>query len=1441
MKKILSKLIAALIVLSMAMSLLPTQFVLAAKDVAQYSTYGDSIETMKSSNYQGTVFELKEEAGTYYDHLLTVSAYNMEAATQYQFELLFDADVVNLKRTGRNNNYTGTNVSQFYTLGTVTESMNSEDQWFVDEDISKTLYTTDISVIQVASDSNIYDPNHNYYKIEANFILNMTELNLEDWTNDQTGSKLDYVEGGYNNSLGYKYPDNELCEFLSMQFEVIDEVNNPITSDTFKIYDNEIYGFCGARGGTIHPNPDTTSTHTVLTYTHNEGVYFIGFVEPEVSPVDVTFSVVDSSDTSTAISGATVALFTDSNCTTPATSSDGTALSGQTDSTGDVTIQNVPANKSYYYKVTASNYDEATGGPISVSSSNLTVSDAVKLTKETEKTYALTVTVKNADDGSILSGAEVFIQNASAGTTDQSGQLTANRTKGTYNVKASMTGYQTSAEQSAVVSESGGSAEIKLVPNRIKLKLPEIHDADGSISGAQYTLVKTSTNRTDAWTSSGAYNAGAEIELPANSKFTLTTSVAGYSSQTLYVETDATGATIYTDSNQTQFTDENVTVSQLGDPYYRVEFTNDGAGTYTATVYLKNIEAVNGTFGMRYDKDVFTFQSCNLNDALEFPEDSTGANPFPAVTQNDSSDQIGYHVFSWIVKDTSTTFDARNAELPVAMYTFALNTGKTEDDIDTDAFSVMPYDKTAAARDYIAQCGVRDDVTNEYLDMLWRYTDEENDPNNLGEARLAEEFATDRGFYQVFSYDDAIMADVMTIFEGITAESAALVFEAEDDKGNAVKDVEITLCDSNENVIKTLKTDASGIASTSVDISNGPVTYKYKASCYGYWDIEMSENTSVTISEMTTKYVYLNMKEKIYHNVKLQDGNGNDITDAELTGDEYAYNEKDFHFNIIAKIGKVFDITNANVVAEIEGTDYPVTFSAKDNMFVIPGNIITGEKNGPADINGFPSDDIIIKIAAGSITDSTDTYTVTALAGTGGKVAYADPSDSNAAIDPNGKKIVVSNISPGGSTLNFTFTADSGKMVERVVINGVEYDVFDNKLTFSYNFTNITEDCSIAVTFWDDETPSDDSIVTLVVGEHGSVDVTAPQAEAETGITKERRAYIFTSSGDLTFTETPDSGYELNAVEQEVNGGTKQTLSPDSGTTTTYSAHIGSKENVVVYVTFKAPGEGDTFNVFVKSYVAKGEGTIIPMGIMIHTKRERPLFEMKTLDDPDWKLTSVLIDGIKQRYIEQSKDDEQHDYGTYRFAPLTEDTSIGAVFTETAYCVHGIVDLSNGFSPLVTTNNALSGATLKFTRDDGAEVIAYSGNDRTGATFEANLAQGNWKVEVSKKGYLRYIITDFEVQTADIAFGAAAGSSDPRPIVLTIGDTSGKGNVVSFEDAGVVAGSMRIGASQKLTDKGNVDDSDDNVIHVDTDMVYVMTNYGKRYTQKTYADFVAGK
>lgn len=1402
MKSFIKRVISAAIIACLFISLLPTQFVLAEEvNLADYVHYGD-IDSMKSSNWQGHIAELKKIDDEHYD--MTISVYNMQISCMYHTLIKYDSNVLTLVDS-YDDPYTSTSsASSFFDCAKPTNSMTSTKR-YLNEGLNVNLFDTGgIALYENAEGS---DETHKYNKIFTEFMVKQQGIDVTKWTG---GSDVCRQEGQH---ISYKFPENEVIELGTWHFMLNKDDGGSykeITSDTFNICYDSTNGYPGGQGTTV--SMDGTKNHNDL------GVYMVGFPAPKAKSVNAKFTVKSGSSP---LTGVTIDVFSDSakqdKVGTADTVADGTAsieLPECTDASG----------KTYYYTAACGGYQTANGS-FTVKTSDVPVS--VSMEAEAAAKYDLVVTVKDADTGDPISDASIAVASQTQSTkTDASGKLTASVTAGSnIAVSASKTGYTTNSG-TTTVTPSGGSITIELVPTRINFTLPQVQGEGSPISNAKILVKKTSVNKTDNWGSENEYDPGTSVELPANSQFTVSVSAAGYDPATYYIETDGSAAKIYSDPGfSTEFTGD-ITIAKMEDPYYNVEVTEtaQGSGIYKAVVSLHNINAGRGAFGLRYDKDVFDFNpntdfEFNSAEVHEQPLDTGSAN-LPAICYSDQTGTIAYHAFTWEAENM--VLDATAGGKTVATYTFRLKANKSADDISTSAFSVMPYDKTNMAVQYFNGAG-KSSEARAFLDDLWRYCDNQNNSASLGDGRIEDSKSTAGGFFQVFANpvtenDYVGMSDVITQFD-FEAAVSALEFEAVDDYGAPVSGVEIALTGPDN---KTLTTDGTGIASTVVDASAGDVTYNYTVNCNGYWSVQ-GGTVTIPKTPLQTVHVKLNLKEKIYHPIIAQDNDGTVIAGMTFSGGPYAYNNHNYAFNVTPQLGSMLN-GRPNLTAVIEGTEITVPFNTAANTYIIPGSSIVGGKiNQTADVNGFLGNDIIIKVPKNDIVDSDDKFIARAIAGSNGDVTYAATNNVTTIADP--KTITVSELNPGDSTDEFTFTAGDGFMVESVYINGSEVTTYNNVKQFTYKFEEISRDNTIAVTFWNGKEHSTDSVVTISVGDRGSASVTTPSSDtALTPIKNGARTYLYKNAGDFEFSTAADTGYALASVEQRVNGAPKTAVSGSSP----YTINVAASQNIVIYVSFKLDDpDAEPFTVFVKSYVKKGKGMIDEVGVLPYNKYECPTFTM-TPHDSDSKVVGVDIDDTEMIYQSQKA------VSTYTFDPLDKDRAIGAIFGETAYHVHGLIDFSQ--KKTLATNPIHVPAEVIFTRSDGEVVKTVSTCGRTDATFDADLAEGNWTLVVKKRGYLDYTITDFIVTKdgSTIYFGASGGNTSAKPIVPFIGDTTGDGAVVSLSDAGVVGSSLRTGVSDAILKMGDIDDDQSTNIN---DMTYIKENYGTIRVKQTYNDF----
>lgn len=1425
MKNQIKRIFAVLITFSMMISLLPAQFVLAADDNTMSSTYVKygTKDGLAESGHSGHVFTMEEVTGQAYDYKLTVGVYNPSAASVFLTSVAYDHDTVALV-SDRGNMAPQYDIAseqgteRYMTIGNVTDSMTTDD-YYLGKGLTQNTLFDSWSVQHTQEDES------NIYQVRTVLSLTQQGITPSEWTKSETGSE--YVQNG--SKATYKFPSDELITLYTMYFKRQSGKNaDDVTDKTIVLSYGDLEGY--------HGSATTIVGSDNLAKIQDENSYLIGFKEPESEPQTVNFTGIQNKD-GTALHGATIKIYSSEN----KIEANLVATVNEKSNTYSTSLK----TGKYYYTVSVSGYQDEEGS-FEVGSATATV-DTITMIAAAEATYETVITVTDADTSDALRGASVTIDGGVL-TTDANGQVRPKLHIGTdHSATAVLEKYQTKTVKFEVKS-GVNTAKIALVPERQTITFPTVKDSEGSnISGSTVILTKTSSNDTDEWGTSNIYNLEevSEAQIPKNTDYVMTITAGGHSNKVIYVTVDADGNIEY--FNDAAHTDkitqselDNITLPKLEDPYYEVNVKKEDDGkTFTAKVSLNNIMGTTGTFGLRYDKEVFDFDS-STGFKLESTDEIDLYNPDPTApettvtVESGDADTIGYHVFSWralTLDEFGEPLDA-TAGKDIATYTFTLKEGKSEKDIKTDAFTVMPYDKTSAGVNYYANSK---DVSyaQEFLYSLWRYVDDENKDGQLGTGRLSESKATLNGFYQVFvnnqdGLEDAdCMFDVMTNihYTNFSADKAGLTFIVTDKENIPLDKAEVHLYDKDGNTVTVLTTDATGIATYPV---TGDAEYKYVVSCLGYWDYPETDMEEVSVEAKTTKDVFVQLEKKIYHETSLQDikdDSNTDVTaDAVLTGDPYAYNDRDYHFNVKIPGMKADPDNRPQFVAIVEGTEYPVSYDAATNTYKLDAENVKGEPtDDKPDINGFPSSDIIIKMISGQFIEDPIRYTVTANAGAHGTVTYEQGTSSyQQDSGSTSSRITISEITPSDNSVGkFTFTAEDGYKVQKVIINGVQIDDYNNETSFDYEkFTDITMDSDITVIFWDGTTESDEAVVTLAVGPNGEALVSNPNDTEP--VRNTRRTYIYptiSASDTFNFTLSADTGYSVVRAEQSINGGanTAVTGSPD------YSVPVNKGDVTIVYVAF------DNYTFFVNAYVKEGEGTIDPVGVIIVNMYDSLEFTM-TAKAPDWSATAVDVNdtvtdntGNNQPFV-------------YKLNSIAQDTRVGAIFAETAYKVTGLVDFSQGKN--LTNDPIQTRALVTCTRtlpDDGMTLTTWTTTSRTDATFDVELPKGTWKITLTKVGYINYTITDFEVEgSGPVQFGLTEDGSQKK-ITPYIGNTNGTGKTVSLSDAGVVGNGLRVNATANTKAKANVDDdskTDKN------DMLYIKANYGQRSVEEPYSDFL---
>ena len=1173
------------------------------------------------------------------------------------------------------------------------------------------------------------------------------------------------------------------------------------------------------------------------------------------------------------------------------------------------------------------------------------------------------IKVVNEDTNEVVAGANVSTEYADEfepappyySATDETGTAFGQLSPGWRDITVAKSGFELKTE-TVQIEKGTNNVTIKIRPARTAVKIPDVKELiNGSdladIPNPLVSVSRISEADTLAWLGEGrsmTASAKTELQLPPGD-FVFKNATNGYSTDDkVYARVIGGVCTFYTDSN---FSDA-ITLGEdeyyvlkavkMNDPTYYVTIDHtEGTLDYTVDVDLKNLKAVYGAFGLRYDPAIMTLSESNITTGANIEENLTDKKIeelYPGETIPAWNTSNGYYDFVWDAKlddDTQETLvNAETGAADIATFKFTLKSSSYESYITADSFMIEPWQDTIAAKAVKAQ--ELKDLFSEYF----RYTDGDNNPASPKEGRLAATKSAvtikvplsegntvtstveTNGFFQarvplpLGSEDTEKDYDVKTEIEyKFPIKNAVIRFHVYDIyTGGDLENARIRLFDSEPKLKEAKDTDYAGKASFAVNTDlYDNLNFTYDAAKKGYWSVPESglvaDRLSALAEQAKVTEVEVPMEQKVYHKPVLKkDGAGSElelVTDAELGGQKYAYNNRQYHFRV--KAAKGYKITKYPTKADVYVTD-------KD------GNTVTLYENlGPNEYGLFTLGSQYMNPSAYSVLEALDDETLTALKtndaqGYGdwigpqpddegyrgynivikfdeyeaveleyivegvtndlGHVTY-EPQESATVCTPKTQTdndtdgayeyimVQTKNSENGGPlhmTGTFTFTGDGDNVVEAVYINGLEVDTYDDLHEFSYTFGEVDMDNNITVLFWDGVNPTDDTVMTLVVGEYGFADTVTPVAEEDIMLT--RRVYL-NPSADLEFDAHPMNGYELWSVEKEANGEriavtddpnykistSQKEVDGHSIDFTRYkvSKPTAGEKNINVYVTFKHPDAVRTPNLFVKSYVRTGTGVADPAGILIYSRNDTVEIGLSTKPDDTWLVKGEVIsefenlDNVTGTYDFPT----QEKNNVYRYDTLTDSIGLGAVFVEKGYPVEGYIDL--GQDGTASVDKILTGATVRFVRldDEGiaelpktAEYVTLSQKLRHNSLFHVDLPAGHWNVYVTKQGYVQYKITDF-VMTApanetDITqFGLSDDGTVQHQIVPYIGSTK-TGTTISLTDASGVKSGMRSGLSAIQKAKADVD-NDDNVTAVD--LAYVWFNYNRYAFEQPYSDF----
>ncbi len=949
---------------------------------------------------------------------------------------------------------------------------------------------------------------------------------------------------------------------------------------------------------------------------------------------------------------------------------------------------------------------------------------------------------------------------------------------------------------------------------------------------------------------------------------------------------------------------ENSGLAAVTTPLYVVkgEWTDDTRTTMTVTVEMQNVNATWGTFGLSYDTKLFDNITFEPNASKIGYNDDTLLKNMTNPTENTT---YGHHMFTWRgLKDgnnISGIVDASASPVLIGTYTLKVKADVNVDELlNNESLFVVPVEDTdwysLAVDQYKDSGAMKDELVKDFTKDYWRTADDQNRPNGEGklpEGRIDIAQATGRagseGFYQVFLPENSstganIGNDIRTQITFPNPENNIkldFIVTNVDTKAPIENAVVKIYKEDGETLVDTLTTDARGEAYYTVDSNTN---YKYIIEKTGFWpypggtdETKAKDLKDVAIGTKTvTEKVEL--KAKTYHPVELSvvDENDQEVdpATAEIAGETIAFNGVEYSFNINPVAGyewakdKPAELDVTIKEAGEEGTGgvkadvtLKAAFDKTANCYKIPGASIVGDALGLTNDEKTELDetlqagDIIIKIVDKS-TDPTFQkvqYKVTATAGAGGKVTSNPAAADGSAIVQTGQTIVETLAVDATQSATYTFTPDpiteegyhSG--IYEVVINGVAVSGVEGLPEYKYQFTNVTSDQVITVTFgkFDDKgeeppVPLSDPVVTVIGSEFGKV--TVDGTDVENG---DRKDFTIGKTGDnynnFVATITPQGGTDPkyvidkvvvdgNIMEVPATGAADATLDLGNGVTATLTpagqltiSGLAAGQTHNVAATFKTEN-GEPIQVIVTSSVGEGMGTITPFGISIYNKGDKPTYTMTA--EEKYELGKVTVDGKEVTATSNS----------YQMGALESDTAIVANFAEQTFSANMTVQFYLETEAVITPANT---AKVTFVRESDKEKFEFKTDTPNNgiASVEAKVPVGTWTITVHKDGYLDYTITGFEItgtETGDIYFGAAESATEAKPIQLTIGEANRDGRLIALSDAAQVTAGLLTGATDGAKAWANLDDNDKASIE---DMSYVKSHFGRYLTQVTYDDF----
>ena len=385
-------------------------------------------------------------------------------------------------------------------------------------------------------------------------------------------------------------------------------------------------------------------------------------------------------------------------------------------------------------------------------------------------------------------------------------------------------------------------------------------------------------------------------------------------------------------------------------------------------------------------------------------------------------------------------------------------------------------------------------------------------------------------------------------------------------------------------------------------------------------------------------------------------------------------------YSINASAGANGTITPAGTVTVAEGADQTFTITP-DAGYEIEDVLADGSSVGAVTTHTFPN------VSENGHTISATfrkvvTYTITPNAGNGGQISPSAPQTVE-----------------GGQNLTFTVTPDSGYETDAVEVDGKPAALTDGKYTFS----NADADHTITVTF--KQISSSQYTIRPSVGPNGSISPATDQILAE--------------GGSVTFTVTPDSGYEVDTVR--VDG-------QSAALTTGHYTFADIRSDHTIAVTFRQISVPPVIPSYTITPTAGQHGRIEPSAP--RTVSQGSSITFTVIPDDGYVVDAFRVDGAEKRVSEN---------GEYTFTGVVSDHTLTATFKESIQTCIITPNADKGGTIIPSApQNIRKGETIRFTvtPESGYEVKAVTVDGESvdleeGATYTFTAVSSDHAIKAS--------------------------------------------------------------------------------------------------------------